>query len=274
MAAVGSYLDAKHQHGTWLIRIEDLDTPRCSSSAADHILRTLAAYQLHSDETVIYQSQRSAAYEQALQQLTEHIYPCCCTRKEIADSAQHGIDGAIYPDTCRNGLPLGREGRAIRVKTHDQAIQFHDVLQGKLTQQLHSELGDFVIKRADGLFAYQLAVVLDDAYQNISHVVRGIDLLHSTPRQIYLQQLLNMPVPEYLHLPIAVNAQGEKLSKQTLAPPITSNNISATLYKVLDFLKQAPPVELLHASAEEILNWGILHWQRETLKNCQQQTIN
>ncbi|NOU00034.1 MAG: tRNA glutamyl-Q(34) synthetase GluQRS [Gallionella sp.] len=298
VAAVGSYLDAKHHHGTWLVRVEDLDTPRCMAGAADDILRTLAAFGLHSDEPALYQSQRTAAYEAALQQLQTigAVYPCCCTRKEVADSALHGIDGQIYPGTCRNGITEGREERSWRVRTNlktsvraepveaffekteenyssfdklrtNEVIQFNDTLQGHITQHLENEIGDFVVKRADGLFAYQLAVVVDDAFQGITHIVRGADLLHSSPRQIYLQQLLDLPTPHYMHLPIAVNTQGEKLSKQTLAQAISTDCVAATLISVLEFLQQQPPVELRAGSIEEILDWAVENWRLEQLKN-------
>jgi glutamyl-Q tRNA(Asp) synthetase len=276
VAALGSYLAAKHHHGAWLVRMEDLDTPRCISGPANDILRTLEAYGLHWDETVMYQSQRAAAYEEALHtlQASGAVYPCCCTRKEIADSALHGIDGLVYPGTCRNGIAAGREGRASRVRTdlilsplslHSSQIEFDDALQGRITQNLESEIGDFVVKRADGLFAYQLAVVVDDAYQNITHIVRGADLLHSTPRQIYLQILLGLPAPSYMHLPVVVNAQGEKLSKQTLAQAISKDLAAATLFDALLFLCQQPPVELRLNKVEEILNWAVTHWQPNSL---------
>ena len=296
VAALGSYLDAKHHHGAWLVRIEDLDTPRCGVGAADDILRTLEAYGLHWDEAVIYQSWRSPAYEDALQQLKDigAVYPCCCTRKEIADSALHGIDGLVYPGTCRNGIPAGREARAWRVRTDlktpvrpepvegqlehttvtyssfdrlrtNGSVGFEDALQGRITQPLESDIGDFVVKRADDLFAYQLAVVVDDAFQDITHVVRGADLLHSTPRQIYLQRLLGLPTPKYLHLPVAVNARGEKLSKQTLAIPLDKNKVAETLYDALMFLHQQPPAELKSGKTQEILVWAITHWRPDLI---------
>lgn len=272
IAAVGSYLDAKHHNGTWLVRMEDLDTPRCMPGAADDILRTLEAYGLYSDKAIQYQSQRTSAYEAALQQLQANgaVYPCCCTRKEIADSALHGIDGPVYPGTCRNGIPAGREGRAWRVRTNNEAVGFDDALQGRITQHLATEIGDFVVKRADGLFAYQLAVVVDDAFQNITHVVRGSDLLHSTPRQIWLQRLQGLTIPVYMHLPVAVNAQGEKLSKQTLAPAISTDDVVATLISVLEFLRQQPPAELRQGSIEEVLKWAVWNWQPERLIGCLQ----
>ncbi len=298
VAAVGSYLDAKHHHGTWLVRMEDLDTPRCMAGAADDILRTLAAFELHSDEPVLYQSQRTAAYEAAMQQLQSigAVYPCCCTRREIADSALHGIDGQIYLGTCRNGIPEGREERAWRVRTDSKTsalaepveailekteanyssfdrlstngvVKFDDALQGHITQHIGNEIGDFVVKRADGLFAYQLAVVVDDGFQGITHIVRGADLLHSTPRQIHLQLLLGLPTPRYMHLPVAVNARGEKLSKQTLAAPIGTDNVVATLLSVLRFLQQQPPIELQDGSVEAVLSWAVANWKPDQLRN-------
>lgn len=270
-AAVGSYLDAKHHHGVWLVRMEDLDTPRCVPGAADDILSTLDAFGLHSDEPILYQSQRTAAYEDALNKLKAigAVYLCCCTRKEIADSALHGIEGLVYPGTCRSGIPHGREERAWRVRTDlasspfslpSSPIKFDDALQGHLMQNLENEIGDFVVKRADGLFAYQLAVVVDDAFQNITHMVRGADLLASTPRQIYLQRLLGFLSPHYMHLPIAENEAGEKLSKQTLAAPVDAQQPAATLLRVLDFLQQQPPAQLAGSDTKTVLDWALENW--------------
>lgn len=271
VAALGSYLDAKHHHGTWLVRMEDLDTPRTVQGAADNILRTLERFGLHWDEEVIYQSQRSLAYDTALHQLQalNAVYPCACTRKEVADSAMLGIDGQIYPGNCRNGIPQGREGRSWRVRTDKQIIEFTDALQGTITQHLESEIGDFIAKRADGLFAYQLAVVVDDAYQGITHVVRGCDLLVSTPRQIYLQDLLSLAPPRYLHLPVAINTQGEKLSKQTLAPPLTQSSPAAYIIQALHFLQQSPPAELSGADVTAILDWAVSNWNTDAMHKMQ-----
>jgi glutamyl-Q tRNA(Asp) synthetase len=307
VAAVGSYLDAKHHQGKWLVRIEDLDAPRTVKGAADEILGTLEAYGLHWDEDIIYQSQRTAAYEAAFHRLKEigAVYPCSCTRKEISDSALHGIDGQIYPGTCRDGFrplpnpPPEGEGTTVtramawRARTNiftsplaeartkltspsggrageGGVLEFDDALQGHITQHLESEIGDFVLKRADGLFAYQLAVVMDDAAQGITHVVRGADLLYSTPRQIYLQRLLRLNTPAYMHLPVVVNAQGEKLSKQTLAQPVGKNNSASTLFHALMLLRQQPPAELRLGGGEEILAWAIPNWQADSLLNCHQ----
>lgn len=262
IAAVGSYVDAHAQGGAWLVRIEDLDTPRVVAGAADDILRSLDAFALHWDGEVVYQSTRHAAYEAALAQLADAgaTFSCACTRKEIADSAL-GPDGtAIYPGTCRNGLAPGRQGRAIRVRVDDEAIVFHDRLQGPMTQHLARDVGDFVVRRADGEYAYQLAVVVDDAWQGITDIVRGADLLDSTPRQIHLQRLLGMPTPRYLHLPVATNAQGEKLSKQTLATPVDAKHASVGVIAALNFLGHAPPEELHRSPVAELLQWAIANW--------------
>jgi glutamyl-Q tRNA(Asp) synthetase len=230
--------------------------------AADDILRTLEAFGLFSDEPVLYQSQRTAAYDEALHQLRVNgaAYPCCCTRKEITDSALNGIEGPVYPGTCRKGITAGREARSWRVRTNNESLEFGDNLQGRITQQLETEIGDFVVKRADGYFAYQLAVIVDDAYQGITDIVRGADLLDSTPRQIYLQRLLGLLVPNYMHLPVAVNGAGEKLSKQTLAAPVDESHPIRTLLRVLDFLRQNPPAELAGYDLKSVLDWAIAHW--------------
>jgi glutamyl-Q tRNA(Asp) synthetase len=218
-------------------------------------------------------------------QTIDAVYLCACTRKEIADSALSGIEGQIYPGTCRNGIAAGRAGRAWRVRTNYRlypsciemgvnTVEFDDKLQGHISQHLETEIGDFVIKRADGLFAYQLAVVADDAFQNITHVVRGCDLLTSTPRQIFLQRLLGLTTPAYMHLPVAVNAQGEKLSKQTLAAPVDISSISHTLLHALNFLNQATPTKLAACKPTEILGWAIAHWDKEKLKGIKQITVD
>jgi len=245
--------------------MEDLDTPRCIPGAAEDILRTLELFGLHSDEPVIYQSRRTAAYEEALQQLqsSDASYPCCCTRREIADSALHGIEGFVYPGTCRNGMAHQRATPAWRVRTDltPSPVEFIDALQGRISQNLVKEIGDFVVKRADCLFAYQLAVVTDDAFQNITHIVRGADLLASTPRQIYLQHQLGLPIPHYMHLPIAVNEAGEKLSKQTLAAPVDASQPVKTLLRVLEFLRQEPPAKQAGSNIRTLLDWAIRNWQ-------------
>lgn len=262
IAAVGSYLEARTHDGVWQLRMEDLDPPREMPGAADLILRTLETYGFEWDGEVIYQSQRASWYEDALAQLRQRdlIYPCGCTRKEIADSALQGIEGPVYPGTCRQGLKEGKSPRAWRIHVADRAIGFDDALQGRVSQHLSRDIGDFVLKRADGYYAYQLAVVVDDAAQGITHVVRGADLLDSTPRQIFLQQALGVPTPHYTHLPVAANRQGEKLSKQTLAPPLDLANPVPALWQALDFLGQQPPSELSSGPLPAVWAWAKEHW--------------
>ncbi|MDP2877914.1 MAG: tRNA glutamyl-Q(34) synthetase GluQRS [Sulfuricella sp.] len=268
VAAVGSFLEARSRGGEWLVRMEDLDLPRTVPGAADDILRTLDAFGLYWDGEVMVQSTRNEAYRAALDEMEKlgAVYPCACTRKEIADSAISGIDGPVYPGICRAGLPEGRAPRAMRVYTDPGSpFRFDDALQGRVSQNLETEVGDFVVRRADGLFAYQLAVVVDDAEQAITHVVRGADLLDSTPRQIYLQQLLSLPTPAYLHLPVAVNERGEKLGKQTLAPAVSRVNPVTQLCEALAFLNQAPPEELKDADLDAFWKWAIAHWRVDRL---------
>ena len=262
VAAVGSYLEARTRGGAWLLRMENLDPPREQPGAARQILRTLEACGMFWDGDVIYQSQRSEAYRAALARLEAQglVYPCACTRREIADSALSPDGALIYPGTCRNGLAPGKAPRATRVRVDHEPVEFEDTVQGKLSQDLAAEAGDFVLLRADGLYAYQLAVVVDDAEQGITDVVRGADLLDSTPRQIYLQRRLGLPTPRYLHLPAAVNAAGEKLSKQTLAAPVNERDPVPVLAQVMAFLGQAPPEQLQRAPLTEFWNWALAHW--------------
>jgi glutamyl-Q tRNA(Asp) synthetase len=262
VAALASYLDARNRGAEWFVRIEDLDPPREVSGAADEILRSLEVYALHWDGPILYQSRRYDRYAGALERLQQAglAYPCACTRSEVADSALHGIEGPVYPGTCRAGLALGRQPRAWRVRTPGESIEFIDEHQGRQEQDLEREIGDFVLQRADRLYAYQLAVVVDDAEQSITRIVRGADLLNSTPRQIYLQRLLGFPTPAYLHVPVVVNAAGEKLSKQTRAAPIAVGAERATLFRALHFLGQRPPVDLAQVQPEVMLRWAVEHW--------------
>ncbi len=264
LAAVGSYLDAKHNNGEWLVRVEDIDPPREVPGSADDILRALEAFGLQWDGPVIYQGQRNDLYQDALDQLERngHLFGCACTRSEIR--AQPDSPG-IYPGTCRDGLPAGRAARALRVRVGDASISVYDKLQGRLQQDLATEVGDFIVRRADGLVAYQLAVVVDDAAQGITDVVRGADLWSSTPRQCYLQQLLDLARPRYLHLPVAVNAASEKLAKQTLARAVAPDPANRTLLAVLDMLQQTLPANVGDASQAEILQWAIDHWSPAAL---------
>jgi len=262
IAAVGSYLDAKFHHGKWLVRIEDVDSQREVPGAAREILSMLEMLGMEWDEEVIYQSQRSEAYRDALNALNEQglIYPCICSRKEIADSSIIGLNGPVYPGTCLKNPASVKNAHALRIQTNNDAIQFKDILKGAYAQRLSSDVGDFVLRRADGIYAYQLAAVVDDAAQNITHVVRGADLLDSTPRQIFLQQLLGYPLPQYMHLPVVTNAKGEKLSKQTNAAPINISDALAQLVDALHFLGQKPPLEILEGDISSFWQWAKQNW--------------
>jgi glutamyl-Q tRNA(Asp) synthetase len=250
IAALASWLDARAAGGRWLLRIEDLDRPRCVPGAVESILDALRALGLGWDGEVVFQSARLDRYRAALERLRSHTYWCGCSRREIADSSLGlATDGApIYPGTCRAGTTRAR--RALRLKTSGEPIAFDDRVQGPQQQVLSRDIGDFVLCRADGLFAYQLAVVVDDAEQGVTDVVRGADLLDSTPRQIYLQQLLGVPTPRYLHVPVAINAAGEKLSKQTGARPIDGS--WNTIQHALRFLGQPAASSL----QEAVGNWN------------------
>ncbi len=261
VAATGSYLDARHHGGRWLLRIEDVDAPRCIPGAAEGILRTLERFGFEWDGEPVWQSRRTAAYADALERLKTggHAYACACTRRELAEAPLARDGSRIYPGTCRNGPPPGRVARAWRVRVAG-SIAFDDAVQGAQEEDLERELGDFVVLRADGLFAYQLAVVVDDADAGVTHVVRGADLLDSTGRQRYLQRLLGMAELHYAHLPLATNAAGEKLSKQTLARAIDEQPAAAALLAALAFLGQNPPSQLAGATLAETWQWARAHW--------------
>ncbi len=268
VTAVASYLDARSKQGEWLLRMEDLDKPREVKGAAANILSTLEAYGFEWDDTVIYQSQRNDTYESTLAKLKvmQCVYPCTCTRKEIADSSeQTGIEGVIYPKTCLHQAIKEHHPIAWRIKTPDKSIHFNDAVYGNIKQNLCNEIGDFVLKRADGQFAYQLAVVVDDAEQGVTNVVRGADLLNSTTRQIFIQQLLGFTQPTYMHIPIVTNELGQKLSKQTLAAPIEISEANTTLWQALAFLNQNPPESLKHETIDQLWKWAIPHWQTKRI---------
>ena len=276
VAALASFLDARAHDGEWLVRIEDVDTPRAVPGAADDIVRTLDACGMHWDGTVVHQSARHEAYDHALHELRrqQKVYGCACSRREIADSGIAGIEGYVYPGTCRRGLTGHRSARAWRVRTNNAVIAFDDAVQGRVERDLEKEIGDFVLYRADGMYAYQLAVVVDDEAQGITHVVRGADLLDSTPRQIYLQQLLGYSTPAYAHVPVAVNALGQKLSKQTLAAAVDPAHIAAALVSALRFLGHDPPAALAHANVTEIQEWAIRNWRLERVPRVRAQSMS
>ena len=245
VAAAASWLDARAAGGRWYVRMEDLDKPRCVPGAADAILRTLEALGLYWDGEVVYQSRRLDLYRAAVERLSAHAYWCSCSRREIADSSLGlAADGApIYPGTCRGGT--SGIHRTLRLRVPPSEVRFVDRAQGEQAQELARDVGDFVLLRADGSFAYQLAVVVDDAEQQVSEVVRGADLLDSTARQIYLQHLLEFATPRYLHVPVVLTASGEKASKQTGAAAITPS--FADLRTALDLLGQPPADSLEQA---------------------------
>ena len=254
VAAMASYLDAKVHHGQWLVRIEDVDEDRSVKGAAEGMLDLLQTLGMQWDGEVVWQSRRKHLYEAAAVRIAGHTYPCGCNRREIADSRLgFAPDGAaIYPGTCRHGLGPGKTMRSLRVRVpeagHDR-ISFTDRMAGTVTQHLATQSGDFVLKRADGFWAYQLAVVVDDAEQGVTDVVRGADLLDSTPRQIYLQHLLTVPTPRYLHVPVVRNANGEKLSKQTGA---TAVNPASEAEAVAVLLESSAFLGLPLASADSL----------------------
>ena len=253
VAALASWLDARHASGRWLVRMEDLDRPRVMPGAAEAILRQLEAFGMEPDGPVIYQSARLGLYAAAIRKLENHSYPCACTRKELEDSAL-AIDGSrIYPGTCRGGLTPGKSARALRLRTMAEPIRFTDRVQGTIEQAVEREVGDFVLRRADGIVAYQLAVVVDDSAQGVTDVVRGADLLDSTARQIHLQRLLGAATPRYLHVPVATNAAGEKLSKQTRAADAQVQDLP----RALRFLGMDVPAGI---GQPELLAWSAKNW--------------
>lgn len=266
VAATGSCLDALAHGGEWHVRIDDLDPPRVAPGAADRILRTLTSLGFEWTGPVVRQSERTAAYEDALRDLQAraHVYLCTCTRVEIAGAGLPGIEGARYPGTCRAGPSHPSRAPALRVEVPDAPLAFTDLLQGPQVQNLAEATGDFVLRRADGVYAYHLACVVDDARDGFTHVVRGADLLDSVGRQLHLVRTLGWPEPQYLHLPVAVDAAGRKLSKQTLAPPVTDGD-TASLIRALAFLNHPPPSELHGAPAAELWAWARCAWRRDRL---------
>lgn len=260
VAAVASWLDARTQGGKWLVRMEDVDEPRCVAGADREILQTLECFGLTWDGEVMVQSARKAAYGEALEKLRGRgsAYPCSCSRKEA---------GEVYAGTCRAGVREAGKPLAWRVKVEDQelgdqAVAFSDRACGPFAQNLARDVGDFVVRRTDGLFAYQLAVVVDDAAQGVTDVVRGADLLDSTPRQIWLQRLLGYPAPRYLHVPLATNEAGEKLSKQTLAPALVKGEEDNDLRAALRFLGQPEAPR-----GADVLAWVLGKWDAGLIRN-------
>jgi len=268
VSALAGYLDAKANGGKWLVRMEDLDPPREQPGAASAILQCLDGHGLHWDGEVIYQSQRSDAYQVCLNALlqAELAYPCTCSRQDLTAM------GGIYDGRCRNRPVDSRQTCSLRLKLYDlpdrasaEVIQFEDVIQGTQIQNLRTQAGDQILKRRDGLYAYQLAVVVDDIAQGITHIIRGSDLLEVTGRQLFFIGLLGAPLPQFGHVPLAIQANGQKLSKQNHAKALDSQFASRNLWRGLEFLGQNPPADLADASTYECLDWALHHWQRHAV---------
>ncbi len=268
IAAIASFCDARASNGNWFVRIDDLDAPRAVAGAADDILRTLDAFALHWDSRPLYQSTNKDAYHGALHLLRTlgRVFECACSRKDVSNTGSPGPTGPVYAGTCRNGLAPGQMARSVRLRAdHQPESGFTDSLQGEIHQDLVTEVGDFVLYRSDGMFSYHLACVVDDALLGITDVVRGADLIDSTPRQIFLAHLLGLPIPRYLHLPIATDNSGAKLSKQAHAAPVDPAQASRTIYLALGFLGQEPPGELARWAPHMALEWAVKAWQRQRL---------
>ncbi len=258
VAAVGSYLQAKQNNGQWLLRMEDVDITRKVAGADTDILNTMEGFGFEWDGEIVYQSQRTDCYEEALEALISLslVFPCLCSRKQLAN-----VSDGIYPGTCRNrSLPETSE-HALRVIAEDHVIKFDDAIMGRQSQDIKRQCGDFVIRRRDDLFAYQLAVVVDDALQGVTEIVRGADLLDCTPRQIYLQQLLDYPTPGYCHLPLAIDASGNKISKSEGGSTVDVKGREKLLLRTLHFLGQQPPEDLYGSNLNDIWSWAITHWE-------------
>ncbi|MGQ7817337.1 tRNA glutamyl-Q(34) synthetase GluQRS [Metapseudomonas furukawaii] len=255
VAALASYLDARANDGLWLLRMEDLDPPREVAGAQSAILQTLENYGFEWDGDMVRQSERHAAYAEVIDRLFEAglAYACTCSRKQLEDHQ------GVYPGFCRLAQHPQQDA-AIRIRVPELEYHFIDRVQGEFRQHLGREVGDFVIRRRDGLYAYQLAVVLDDAWQGVNQVVRGADLLDSTPRQLYLQELLGLSQPRYLHVPLITQPDGHKLGKSYRSPPLPADRAAPLLTRALRALGQEPPETLADARPRDVLDWGIAHW--------------
>ena len=269
--ALASYLDARFHHGHWLVRIDDIDSPRNASGASDNILRTLEHFELNWDGNVYYQSRQLNRYHAWFDFLKkkQRLYPCTCSRKMLRQSALTQSHPGRYPGICKNKTFPQTLPYATRIRVENTTIVFYDVLHGVLSENLAAHQGDFIIKRKDQIFAYQFAVVIDDYEQHVTDIVRGADLLDSTPKQIYLQRQLGLPRTNYLHVPLIIDQHGNKLSKQTFAQAVDQSNPRHVLFKLLELLHQSPPVELAEGSVREILDWGIAHWQPASLTHIE-----
>lgn len=260
LAAVASFLQVKSRGGRWLLRVDDIDPPREVPGSAERIIRDLQRFGMRPDGPVLYQSQRTRTYEAARDRLLESglAYWCGCSRADLPRSGG-------YPGTCRDGLPAGKQPRAVRLRVNGEPVSFEDAVQGPVRETLLETVGDFVIWRADGLPAYQLAVVVDDAFQGVSEVVRGADLLQSTARQVYLQGCLGLPRPAYAHHPVAVGQEGQKLSKRFRSDPVAELPPARALGAALQFLGQDCPAD---ADLAGVWDWALRHWELARIPRC------
>lgn len=269
-AALASFLHARANQGQWLLRIDDIDAPREVTGASDSIIDTLQRFGLQWDGSIYYQSKNIDRYDKIIEQLVaqELVYSCICSRKTLST-----LKSSIYPKTCRNSKQQ-KPPYALRLKSPEVKLIFDDELQGLQILNFQQEVGDFIVKRKDNITAYQLAVVIDDYQQNISHVVRGFDLLDSTPKQIALQNIFGFKIPKYCHIPIIVDQKNNKLSKQKCAQAVSMESPEKTLFLLLELLQQSPPYQLKKTSIKEIINWGIEHWQPSLLKKIRAITLS
>lgn len=266
IAATASYLCAKSVQGKWLLRIEDVDKFRIKANSIDSIISTLASYGYHWDDDILYQSERESAYQEALNSLGDLTYPCSCSRKFLQQQMPVGTYGYTYPGFCREQISNPEVAQfAMRLRTHNKTLCFNDALQAPYCQKVETEVGDFIIKRSDKMFSYQLAVVVDDEYQNITEVVRGSDLLDNTPRQLYLQQCLGYQEPTYLHFPTAITSDGKKLSKQNHSPEVDDAQKRQTILRTLNFLGQQAPLLDCFSSLDDLWDWAITNWDRDKI---------
>ncbi|RUM51774.1 MAG: tRNA glutamyl-Q(34) synthetase GluQRS [Methylococcus sp.] len=271
LCAVASFVDARHHAGSWHLRIDDLDTPRIQSGATSAILEILESAGLTWDGPVLYQSRQLEKYDAALSCLEQQglVYACTCSRKALQQlSAQKGTPG-VYPGYCSNKDNPPTIAHALRLRTDSTAIGFKDRIQGYQEQDVSHRVGDFIVRRKDRIHAYQIAVVVDDQSQGISHVVRGIDLLESTARQIFLQRKLSLSSPLYAHIPLVVDRQGTKLSKQSGAKGIRNKRVSKVVHDALCLLRHPPPVDMANASSPELLSWAIEIWDIQKLEKLE-----
>jgi glutamyl-Q tRNA(Asp) synthetase len=268
VAALASCLDARARGGEWLLRIDDLDQEREVAGAREAILEDLAVLGFQWDGPVLTQHERGERYRKAVDRLLREglAFPCACTRKDIQEQSDPAEPVAIYPGTCRDGLPPGKVARSIRLRVPGRVIAFEDEWAGTIRQDMARDVGDFVIWRVEGIASYHLATALDDADAGITRIVRGADLLDSTPRQILLQQLLGLPTPAYAHFPLVRAKDGRKLGKQTHAPRIDTDHPSQTLFKALEFLRQEPPAALASDPLDAVWRWAIAHWRPRALE--------